>query len=461
MAEINRFLGSHRNPRPQDFSRERSPRRTSDTRPDNSDRVKQANGGKGAKGGKGGKGGKGQEKKQNNSEYFSETPKSFEAAWFSNFFSPSLLLLFTTLGFVVTRIPVLNNLPIGGRLSSCLDAWKKVTNNSWVCNVIENGYKIPFSSKPRQKIPPKNPPVSGPALQVLLDEAEALKSKAAIAAVDAVPGQYISSYFSVPKLRSPGKFRPILNLKYFNLNIKKYKFRMEGISQVRQWIKENAWFCSIDLKDQFLHCPINSEFRKFLRFSWLGQILEWQVLPFGLRCSPRVVTKILKPCMAFLRSVFGILITIYIDDMLLQSSSPETVLRHSQITALLLMLLGWSLNWEKSNFVPSQEVIHLGFIFNSKKMTISCPPPKIERLQEFSRTLLKAKVSSVHDLERLIGTMESVRPSTPLAALKYRNLQKQLLKSKCPDRQPKQLVHLTQKSMAELVWWSCQSGFSG
>ena len=187
----------------------------------------------------------------------------------------------------------------------------------------------------------------------------------------------MSSYFAVAKARSPGKFRPILNLKKFNRSVKKYKFKMEGLRQVRDWIQKDAYFCSMDLKDAFLHIPINKSFRKFLRFRWLESLFEWQVLPFGLKCSPRVLTKVLKPVIAFLRVTWGILIAIYMDDILIQGSSPSQAFLHAQVSALLLMVLGWSLNWKKSDFFPKQETTHLGFVWNSVSMTISCLPDKI------------------------------------------------------------------------------------
>ena len=68
------------------------------------------------------------------------------------------------------------------------------------------------------------------------------------------------------KARSPGKFRPILNLEKFNKSVKKYKFCMEGLKQVCEWIQKDAYFCGMDLKDAFLHIPVNKSFRKFLRF---------------------------------------------------------------------------------------------------------------------------------------------------------------------------------------------------
>ena len=94
------------------------------------------------------------------------------------------------------------------------------------------------------------------------------------------------------------------------------------------------------------------------------------------------------------------------------------------------MVLGWSLNWKKSDFIPTQRTTHLGFVVDSVTMTVSCPADKIARLQSSCRNLMVAKVVLVHDAEKILGTMESVRPVTPLCALHYRALQKQLLKAK-------------------------------
>ena len=115
---------------------------------------------------------------------------------------------------------------------------------------------------------------------------------------------------------------------------------MEGLKQVRDWIQKDVWFCSMVLKDAFLNIPMNESFREFLRFQWLGSLFEWQVLPFELRCSPRVLTKVLKPVVAFLRMTWGFLIAFYIDGNLIQGSSPYLVYLHAQVAAQLFMALG-------------------------------------------------------------------------------------------------------------------------
>ena len=113
-------------------------------------------------------------------------------------------------------IPALDKLPLAGRISRCIDGWRKLYTTNWVCNVVEFGYKIPLKYIPRQYKIPSNPPVSDAAHRVLIDEAIGLKKKGAVSVVEHATGEYISSYFAVPKLRSPGKFRPILLLRSIN-----------------------------------------------------------------------------------------------------------------------------------------------------------------------------------------------------------------------------------------------------
>ena len=270
-------------------------------------------------------------------------------------------------------------------------------------SVVEFGYKIPLKSLPFQRKLPKNPPAVGKAHDILVQEANDLLNKHAVSVVEPVDDQYISSYFAVPKPRKPDSWRPILNLKYFNDFIKKYRFQMETLASVREWIKPNSYCTSLDLKDAFLHIPIHKHSKKYLRFHWLNKLLEWQVLVFGLTCSPRVITKVLKPVVAFLRLTWNILISIYIDDILVQHCNYATCILHTQIVIIVFMCLGWSLKYEKCDLIPKQQFLHLGFLFNTVDMTISCPPDKIARLQSMCGKVLSNKKCTVLTLEKIIG----------------------------------------------------------
>ena len=234
---------------------------------------------------------------------------------------------------------------------------------------------------------------------------------------------------------------------------------MEHFSHIREFIQPNYFLIGIDLKDQFLSVGINQRFRKFLKFSWLEKLYQWCVLPFGLRCSPRIVTKLLKPVMSFLRTAWGVLISVYMDDMLLMGKTADEVYFNAQLTILVLMSLGWEVNWLKSSLTPSHTITHLGFDINTVSMTASCPQKKMERLRDFAASLLKDGFLTVHQGEKILGQMESVRPVTPFAALHYRALQKQILKAKFPVRIPSKIIFLTQHSKMNLHWWAKDSGF--
>ena len=154
--------------------------------------------------------GKGKKSDKTKGEYFS--PHCLSDAW-PNFFSSTAIMMVTAIGLAVDMVPRLDKLPLAGRIGTFINGWRKVCSNPWVLRVVEFGYQIPLKFIPIQSSVPVNPAVTDEAHKVLVDEANDLKRKGAVSVVDHLPKEYISSYFAVTKPRSPGKFRPILNLK--------------------------------------------------------------------------------------------------------------------------------------------------------------------------------------------------------------------------------------------------------
>ena len=89
-------------------------------------------------------------------------------------------MLITGIGLTVSSILPLHALKIGGRLTHCIAAWKAITENNWVRNIVRFGYKIPLLSKPFQSKIPPNPSTTGGAYDVLVEEASGLLKKGAI-----------------------------------------------------------------------------------------------------------------------------------------------------------------------------------------------------------------------------------------------------------------------------------------
>ena len=98
-------------------------------------------------------------------------------------------------------------------------------------------------------------------------------------------------------------------------------------------------------------------------------------------------------------------------DILIQGSSPPQMYLHAQVATLLFMVLGWSLNWEKSVSFPNQQATHLGFVLDSISITAPCPPDGITRLQSMCRIV--EDIVTAQDAEYIPGTMEPVCSLTP------------------------------------------------
>ena len=64
--------------------------------------------------------------------------------------------------------------------------------------------------------------------------------------------------------RTPDKWRPILNLKRFKKFVCHVYFKMEDIRAVRKWFQHGTMCAGLDLKDAFLHVPMDARVKKFL-----------------------------------------------------------------------------------------------------------------------------------------------------------------------------------------------------
>ena len=118
--------------------------------------------------------------------------------------------------------------------------------------------------------------------------------------------------------------------------------------------------------------------------------LQFQTLPFGLCTTPYVFLKITKPAVQFLRQI-GIHIIIYLDDMLLLSSTERSLAQDLSTVLWLFSCLGFIVNTTKTTVVPSTEIEFLGFSLNTKTMTVALPTAKMKGIQSDIAKVLQNK----------------------------------------------------------------------
>ena len=192
-----------------------------------------------------------------------------------------------------------------------------------------------------------------------------LLSKCAIKQIPKSQAKLVFRLFTVPK--ESGSLRPVINLKPLNQFLHLQSFKMEGLSDLKVLLEPNDFMITIDLSDLYMTLPIEEESRNYLCFQFQDQMFQFYVLQFGLNDAPRAFTKTLKPPVGTLRSL-GFKLVVYLDDIILAASTRELCIYQGQILIKTSENLGFAINLEKSNLVPSQVVLFLG-LTDMQKMT--------------------------------------------------------------------------------------------
>ena len=317
-----------------------------------------------------------------------------------------------------------------GSLSKHIVAWEELQASQWAIGVVRSGFRLPWkgSKAPLSQFPVNFPPPRDPqAVQVLDLEVQDLLTKGAIQPVQNPfsPGFY-GRLFVVPK--ASGGWRPVLDLSILNLYLKVCRFRMETASSIRDSIRPFDWAVSIDLKDAYFHILIHKSDRKFLRFAWQGKIYLFVALPFGLAPAPWLFTRITRELCRAVRGQ-GIRLKVYLDDWLLLATSAAICSSQLKVVLNYCHKLGFILNQEKSDLVPSQEFLYLGMAFNTRDWVVSPSPQRLERFQELLEYLLSVQDAPARLMASLLGTMESLALLLPLGRLHKRQVQRLFLEN--------------------------------
>ena len=141
------------------------------------------------------------------------------------------------------------------------------------------------------------------------------------------------------------------------------------------------------------------------------------------------------------------------DDTLVMAQKQEDLLIMTREIITLLHLLGFSINWDKSALIPSQEIQFLDFVVNSVTMTMSLPEEKIKSIARACQTILKQETVTVRELSRVLGKMTAASQAVLPAPLCYCNLQRVKTLAYARTQSYEAVVPLDTLAQEELQWW--------
>jgi hypothetical protein len=222
-------------------------------------------------------------------------------------------------------------------------------------------------------------------------------------------------------------------------------------------MERDQYAVSADIKEAYHHIPVSRDLRQYLSFTYAGRFFQYRGMPFGVKHAPRVFTRIMHAAMVEIRKRWEIQSVQYLDDLLFLSVDPEDLQRKIREIVQFLECLGWVINREKSNFVPSQQFVFLGLLWDTQRMEVKIEEKRrivlLKHTKQWIRWVRHGKHVPVRHLARLIGQLSQTRIQHLCASLYLSKLNK-MKSAAVIARGWNATVQLTRSILGELLWWS-------
>lgn len=271
-----------------------------------------------------------------------------------------------------------------------------------------------------------------------------------LVALDPARPRVVSPLGVVPK--QDAGWRIIVNLSWLNGFCTVPTFRHESIDTVAAALRPSAWLVKIDLKDGFFHVPVAREYRPLLGIQWRGRYYTWTVLPMGLRASPLVFTKCLRPAIKAARAQ-GLTLACYVDDILLVAATQDQARQHRDVLLRVLADFGWVINPAKSVIEPTHVLTFLGFRVDCSPdlptALLTLTPERRRALCALVRRALRGRNNTTSRiLASVVGSLQAVTRAVHLGPLHLRHLYAAINPRSWDAR-----TQLSDEAFRELQWW--------
>ena len=167
---------------------------------------------------------------------------------------------------------------------------------------------------------------------------------------------------------------------------------------------------------------------------------------------PKKVHKLLKPVYCYLRKK-GHLSSGYIDDSYLQGDGYQDCLANVVDTIKLFDSLGFIIHPEKSVFIPTQIITFLGFVLDSRIMTVCLTQQKQHKLKNACLHAINVQRPTIGLIAQLLGLMTSSFPGVMYGPLYYRRLDMEKTKALSQCRDFEGTMKLTPHVLEDINWW--------
>ncbi len=173
------------------------------------------------------------------------------------------------------------------------------------------------------------------------------------------------------------KRRMVVDFQKLNAQTITDRYPIPDVAMTIQNLGNAKVFTTLDLESGFHQILIKESDREKTAFSVNGAKYEFLRMPFGLKNAPSIFQRCVDD---ILRPYIGKFAYVYIDDVLIYSSSPEEHIEHIRIIINALHQANMKISNEKSHFFQDS-VEYLGHIIKYNRITVD--PSKIQTIKDF------------------------------------------------------------------------------
>ena len=359
------------------------------------------------------------------------------------------------------KIASQSTLPVGGRLKFFWPKWRELGAPKSIVRILKRGYALPFirskGALPQLDLKAVCPSAlatsysQGSELQLAMKAkiAELLQKKA-ISVVPAGTKAFFNRVFLVPK--KTGGHRLILDVSPLNEYLQYKHFCMDTVAVIRESLQQGAWATSVDFSDAYHHIPIKQDHWRYLCFCVDGVYYWFVALPFGLSPAPRLFTDVLRPVKIWARKQ-SMLMFQYLDDWLNAADRAAVAAMQTLVFIDKCVDLGLMVNLAKSEIVPKQNIVFLGFEWDMVNACLRPTESAITATQSLISRVRRHQTPQAWLVEKLLGKLVSLEPAVPWGRINLRHFQRCVKLALRADSRwiPTQM---TAQAWKNLDWWS-------
>ena len=157
-----------------------------------------------------------------------------------------------------------------------------------------------------------------------------------------------------------------------------------------------------------------------------GDGLPFRALPFGLTTAPKEFTRVTATLASIVHRK-GINLHLYLDNWLLRANSFQKCLTQTKDVLAEMTQLGFIVNPDKSELIPTQQFSFLGEDFDLALGIVRPTHEKVDKILTLCRILRKHPCQEARFLLKVLRVLNAVADVIPLGRVRMRPLQLNLL----------------------------------